>query len=54
MNGVSKAFAMTGWRIGYAAGPADWIKAMKKIQSQTTSGTNSIAQAAATEALVVT
>ena len=51
VNGVSKAFAMTGWRIGYAAGPADWIKAMKKIQSQTTSGTNSIAQAAATEAL---
>ena len=41
VNGVSKAFAMTGWRIGYAAGPADWIKAMKKIQSQTTSGTNS-------------
>ncbi|MGC6404451.1 MAG: pyridoxal phosphate-dependent aminotransferase [Candidatus Comchoanobacterales bacterium] len=51
VNGVSKAYAMTGWRIGYAAGPKDWIAAMKKIQSQTTSGTNSIAQAAATEAL---
>ena len=51
INGVSKAYAMTGWRIGYAAGPVDLIKAMKKIQSQSTSNPNSIAQAAATEAL---
>ena len=51
INGVSKAYAMTGWRIGYAAGPIDLIKAMKKIQSQSTSNPNSIAQAAATEAL---
>lgn len=51
VNGVSKAYAMTGWRIGYAAGPADLIKAMAKIQSQSTSNPCSIAQAAAVEAL---
>jgi len=51
MNGVSKAYAMTGWRIGYAAGPLELIKAMSKIQSQQTSGTCSIAQWAAVEAL---
>ncbi|MDQ2994717.1 MAG: aminotransferase class I/II-fold pyridoxal phosphate-dependent enzyme, partial [Pseudomonadota bacterium] len=53
VNGVSKSFAMTGWRIGYAAGPADLIKAMKKVQSQSTSNPCSIAQAAATTALEV-
>ncbi len=51
LNGVSKAYSMTGWRIGYAAGPADLIKAMKKVQSQSTSGACSIAQAAAAAAL---
>ncbi len=51
LNGVSKAYAMTGWRIGYAAGPQDIIKAMKKIQGQSTSNPTSIAQAAAVEAL---
>jgi len=51
MNGVSKAYSMTGWRIGYAAGPKDLIVAMKKIQSQSTSNPASISQAAATEAL---
>lgn len=51
VNGVSKSYAMTGWRIGYAAGPSDIIKAMTSIQSQTTSCANSIAQVAATEAL---
>ena len=51
LNGVSKAYAMTGWRIGYAAGPADLIKNMKKIQSQSTSNPASISQAAALEAL---
>ena len=51
MNGVSKAYAMTGWRIGYAAGPLELIKAMTKIQGQQTSGTCSIAQWAAVEAL---
>ena len=51
MNGVSKAYAMTGWRIGYAAGPLELIKAMDMIQGQQTSGTNSIAQWAAVEAL---
>lgn len=51
MNGVSKAYAMTGWRIGYAAGPMELIKAMTKVQSQSTSGTCSIAQWAAVEAL---
>ena len=51
INGVSKAYAMTGWRIGYAGGSADLIKAMGKIQSQSTSNACSIAQAAAVEAL---
>lgn len=51
LNGVSKAYAMTGWRIGYCGGPAWLIKNMKKIQSQSTSNPCSIAQAAATEAL---
>lgn len=51
MNGVSKAYAMTGWRIGYAGGPAELIKAMDTIQGQQTSGTCSIAQWAAVEAL---
>lgn len=51
INGVSKTFAMTGWRIGYAAGPEKLIKAMTKIQSQSTSNPCSIAQAAAQEAL---
>jgi len=51
LNGVSKAYSMTGWRIGYAAGPAVLIKAMKKVQSQSTSGACSIAQAAAQAAL---
>jgi aspartate aminotransferase len=51
VNGVSKTFAMTGWRIGYAAGPESLIKAMTKIQSQSTSNPCSIAQAAAQEAL---
>ncbi len=51
VNGVSKAYAMTGWRIGYAAGPEEIINAMKKAQSQSTSGACSISQAAATAAL---
>ena len=51
MNGVSKAYAMTGWRIGYAAGPEPLIKAMGKVISQTTSNPSSISQAAAVEAL---
>jgi aspartate aminotransferase len=51
MNGVSKAYAMTGWRIGYAAGPEKLIKAMDLIQGQQTSGASSIAQWAAVEAL---
>jgi len=51
MNGVSKAYSMTGWRIGYAAGPAPLISAMKKIQSQSTSNPASISQAASVEAL---
>jgi len=51
VNGVSKAYSMTGWRIGYAAGPDKIIKTMKKIQSQSTSNPNSIAQAAAVAAL---
>ena len=42
MNGVSKSYAMTGWRIGYAAGPEDIIKAIRKIQSQSTSNPSSI------------
>ena len=52
VNGVSKAYAMTGWRIGYAAGPREIIKAMTKIQGQMTSNPNSIAQYAAKEALM--
>ena len=51
MNGVSKSYAMTGWRIGYAAGPKDIISAIRKIQSQSTSNPSSISQAAAVEAL---
>ena len=51
MNGVSKSYAMTGWRIGYAAGPKDIIQAIRKIQSQSTSNPSSISQAAAVEAL---
>jgi len=51
INGVSKAYAMTGWRIGYAAGPPELVKAMLKVQSQSTSGACSISQAAATAAL---
>ena len=51
MNGVSKAYAMTGWRIGYAGGPRDLIKAMAKIQSQSTSNPSSVSQAAAVQAL---
>ena len=51
LNGVSKAFAMTGWRIGYCAGPKPLIAAMKKIQSQSTSNPTSIAQVAAEAAL---
>ncbi len=51
LNGVSKAFSMTGWRIGYAAGPAKLIGAMKKIQSQSTSNPTSISQVAAEAAL---
>lgn len=51
MNGVSKAYAMTGWRIGYAGGPEVLIKAMAKLQSQSTSNPSSISQYAAVEAL---
>lgn len=51
LNGVSKAYSMTGWRIGYAGGPAELIGAMKKVQSQSTSNACSIAQAAAQAAL---
>jgi len=51
INGVSKAYAMTGWRIGYGAAPAALIKAMTKLQSQSTSNPSSISQAAAVEAL---
>ncbi len=51
VNGVSKAFAMTGWRIGYAAGPSDVIKAMGKVQIHTTSNPTSISQKAAVAAL---
>ncbi|MEL6566649.1 MAG: pyridoxal phosphate-dependent aminotransferase [Pseudomonadota bacterium] len=51
VNGVSKAYAMTGWRIGYAAGPETLIKAMRKVQSQSTSNPCSISQYAAVEAL---
>ena len=51
LNGVSKAYAMTGWRIGYAGGPKPLIQAMKKIQSQSTSNPAAVSQAAAREAL---
>ncbi len=51
MNGCSKAYAMTGWRIGFAGAPVTLIKAMDKLQSQSTSNTSSISQAAAVEAL---
>jgi len=51
VNGVSKAYAMTGWRIGYAAGPEDIIAAVTKLQSQNTSNPTSISQKAAVEAL---
>lgn len=51
VNGVSKAYAMTGWRIGYAAGPLELIKAMSKVQGQSTSNPSSISQAAALAAL---
>ena len=51
MNGVSKAYSMTGWRIGYAAGPTEIIRAIAKIQSQSTTNPSSISQAAAVEAL---
>jgi aspartate aminotransferase len=51
MNGVSKSYSMTGWRIGYGAGPKDIMKAMAKIQSQSTTNPSSISQAAAVEAL---
>jgi aspartate aminotransferase len=51
LNGVSKAYCMTGWRIGYGAGPVPLIKAMSTLQSQSTSNPSSISQAAAVEAL---
>ncbi len=51
INGVSKAYAMTGWRIGYAAGPEDLISAMRKVQGQSTSCAGSVSQAAAVAAL---
>ncbi|MCK5828897.1 MAG: pyridoxal phosphate-dependent aminotransferase [Methylococcales bacterium] len=51
LNGISKAYSMTGWRIGYAAGPASLIGAMRKIQSQSTSNPTSISQYAAVEAI---
>ncbi|WP_319380088.1 pyridoxal phosphate-dependent aminotransferase [Thiomicrorhabdus sp.] len=51
LNGVSKAYSMTGWRIGYAGGPAEIITGMRKVQSQSTSNPCSISQVAATEAL---
>ena len=51
MNGFSKAYCMTGWRLGYGAGPKELIAAMSKVQSQTTSGTSSISQWAGVEAL---
>ena len=52
VNGVSKCYAMTGWRLGYAAGPVELIKAMTKIQSQSTTNASSISQAAAYAALM--
>ena len=51
INGVSKAYCMTGWRVGYAAGPDELIKAMNKVQSQSTTHTSSVSQYAAVEAL---
>ncbi len=51
VNGVSKAYCMTGWRIGFAGGPVELIKAISKVQSQSTSNPSSISQAAAVEAL---
>jgi len=51
MNGVSKAYCMTGWRIGYAGGPTELIQAMSTLQSQSTSNPSSVSQAAAVEAL---
>ena len=51
VNGVSKAYCMTGWRVGYAGGPAELIKAMNKVQSQSSTHTSSISQAAAAAAL---
>ncbi len=51
LNGVSKAYAMTGWRVGYAAGPIEIIKAMNKVQSQSTTHTAAVSQAAAVAAL---
>ena len=51
MNGCSKAYAMTGWRLGYAGAPVELVRAMDKLQSQSTSSTSSISQAAAVEAL---
>ena len=51
LNGVSKAYAMTGWRIGYAGGPRTLIQAMKKVQSQSTSNPAAVSQAAAQQAL---
>ena len=51
MNGVSKSYAMTGWRIGYAGGPKEIITAIRKVQSQSTSNPSSVSQAAAVEAL---
>ena len=51
INGVSKAYSMTGWRIGFAGGPKELIKAMAKVQSQSTSNPSSVSQAAAVEAL---
>ena len=52
VNGFSKSYSMTGWRIGYAAGPAEIIKSMNKVQSHSTSNASSISQAAAVEALI--
>lgn len=51
LNGISKAYSMTGWRIGYAAGPSGLIAAMRKVQSQSTSNPTSISQVAAVEAI---
>ncbi len=51
MNGCSKSYAMTGWRIGFAGGPLPLIRALDKLQSQSTSNTSSVSQAAALEAL---